>query len=80
MKDSLVKYRLKSKFVIEIRHEPMLDIFDRKGEIINKLQTAIKSELKHWKVQNNGILFLDSLENPLCKAFTELKSTGQVHT
>lgn len=76
MNDNLIEHRSKSKFVVEIRHEPMLDLFDRKGEIISKLHPAIKSELKHWKVQNNEISFLDSLENPEDIAFTELKRFG----
>lgn len=76
MKDNLIEHRSKSKFVIEIRHEPMLDLFDRKGEIIKNLHPAIKPEFKHWKVQNNDISFLDSLENPLDIAFTGLKRFG----
>jgi|GEM_PF-4556155 len=76
MKDNLIEHRAKSKFVIEVRHEPMLDLFDRKGEIISKLHPAIKPELKHWRVQNNEISFLDSLESPLDIAFTELKRFG----
>lgn len=76
MKDSLIEHRSKSKFVIEIRHEPLLDLFDRKGEIINKLHPKIKTDLKHWRVQNNDISFLDSLESPFDIAFTELKRFG----
>jgi len=76
MKDNLAEYRVKSKFVIEVRHEPLLDLFDRKGEIISKLHPAIKSDLKHWRVQNNEIAFLDSLESPENIAFTELKRFG----
>jgi hypothetical protein len=76
MKDNLIDYRSKSKFVVEIRHEPILDLFDRKGEIISKLHPAIKPELKHWRVQNNDISFLDSLEKPADIAFTELKRFG----
>jgi len=76
MKDKLIEHRTKSKFVLEIRHEPMLDLFDRKGEIINKLHPSIKPELKHWRVQNNEISFLDSLESPEDIAFAELKRFG----
>lgn len=76
MKDNLIEHRSKSKFVVEIRHEPMLDLFDRKGEIISKLHPAIKPELEHWRVQNNEISFLDSLESPTDIAFTELKRFG----
>jgi hypothetical protein len=54
----------------------MLDLFDRKGEIISKLHPAIKPELEHWRVQNNDISFLDSLESPTDIAFTELKRFG----
>lgn len=76
MKDNLTEYRSKSKFVIEVRHEPMLELFDKKGEIINKLHPAVKSELKHWRVQNFEIAFSDSLEAPLDLAFAELKRFG----
>ena len=54
----------------------MVSLFDRKGEIIEKLHPLIKPKLEHWRVHNNEIAFLNSLEEPSDIAFTELKRFG----
>jgi len=75
MSDRLMGMRIKSRFIIEIRCNPLLSFLDRRGDLINKIHSKIINEYPHWGVDNSGtsVLFFDNLEYPKDDAVINFK-------
>lgn len=62
MDDTLIKLRKKYKFAFEIRYEPIVQMFDRRGQVLEKVFPKFSSKMMHWRTGNVGVNILDSLE------------------
>jgi len=61
-KDPLSKSRLKSRYILEIRYPPLVQTFDRRGKILEKIFPEFEKKAEHWKVENVQVIITDSLE------------------
>lgn len=61
-KDELIQFRSKKKYVFEFRYNPILESFDKRGLVLQKLNEAFKSKIAHWRVSNIEVQLLDNPE------------------
>lgn len=64
MKDKYKKYRKKSRYILELRYPPLVNIFDKRGEILNEIYPIFKPKLDQWKVDNAQVIMADSFKTP----------------
>lgn len=60
MKDNLKDIRKKVKYILELRYPPLVNIFDKKGGILNKIFPIFKSKVGQWRVQDSQVIIADS--------------------
>jgi len=60
MKDNLKDIRKKVKYVLELRYPPLVNVFDKRSEILNKIHPIFKSKMEHWIVQNSQVIIANS--------------------
>jgi len=60
MKDNLKDIRKKVKYILELRYPPLVNVFDKKGEILNKIFPIFKSKMEQWRVQDSQVIIADS--------------------
>lgn len=63
MKDNLKDIRKKVKYILELRYPPLVNIFDKKGEILNKIFPIFKSKMEQWRVQDSQVIIADSFSS-----------------
>ena len=63
-KDELGKYRSKSRFVLEVRYEPLLQAFDRRGVLLETLHPIFKKKMGHWRSENVAVHLADDFKSP----------------
>ncbi len=64
-KDFLRDYRKKSKYVFEVRYDPLSIAADRRGFAINNLHKKFQKKMGHWQILNVAVKILDDLNKPL---------------
>jgi len=63
-KDEIGKFRVKSKFILEARYEPLLQAFDRRGKILETLHPLFKKKMEHWRTENVAVHLADDFKSP----------------
>lgn len=63
--DPLKEARAKAKYVLEVRYEPLMQAFDRRGAVLEKLFPLFGTKAKHWRVQNVAVAFADDFDRPM---------------
>jgi hypothetical protein len=61
MKDKQKDNRKRSIYIIELRYPPLVNVFDKRGEILDKIYPNFKSKLEHWRVDNAQVIMSNSL-------------------
>jgi len=62
-KDILSDRRVKSRMILEIRYDPAIHVFDRRGVILDKVHSAFRSKMEHWRVQNAEVVMADDFNS-----------------
>lgn len=57
-------FRRKTRFIVELRYEPVPQFFDVRGRVIGELHPVVKPLLPWWQADSGQILLTDSLERP----------------
>lgn len=60
--DAIHDRRIKSRMTMEMRYEPAIHAFDRRGEILDVVHSAFRSKMEHWRVQNVEVVMADDFE------------------
>lgn len=63
-KDKFGKNRSKSRFILEIRYEPLLQAFDRRGKLLETLHPIFKKKMEHWRTENVAVHLADDFKSP----------------
>ena len=63
-KDTLKGRREKARYVLEIRYEPIVQAFDRRGRVLEIVHPRFKSKLEHWRIQNVEVTMADDFDAP----------------
>lgn len=63
-KDEIGKYRSKSRFIFELRYDPILGAFDKRGLILETINSLFKKKIGHWKVENIAVHFANDFTTP----------------
>lgn len=63
-KDDLLDFRAKKKYVFEWRYQPILESFDKRGLLLQKLNNTFKQKISHWKVSNIEVQLMDEPGRP----------------
>jgi hypothetical protein len=63
-KDEFGKHRSKSRFVLEIRYEPLIQAFDRRGALLEKLLQNFRKKMEHWRTENVAVHLADDFNSP----------------
>lgn len=63
-KDEYGKYRSKSRFILEMRYEPLLQAFDRRGKLLETLHPIFKKKMEHWRSENVAVHLADDFKSP----------------
>ena len=58
------KDRKKTRLILEIRYEPLVSAFDKRGLILQKIHPKFKEKMEHWNVENVQVTMTDNLEKP----------------
>ncbi|MBN1545398.1 MAG: hypothetical protein JW902_01920 [Syntrophaceae bacterium] len=61
-KDTFNKARVKSRYILEVRYPPLVQTFDRRGKILEKIFPEFQRKAEHWKVENVQVIMTDNLE------------------
>lgn len=64
-KDEIGKYRTKSRFIFELRYDPVLSAFDKRGQILKTINSLFKKKIAHWKVENIAVHFANDFSIPI---------------
>lgn len=59
--------RKKVRYILELRYPPLVNIFDKRGEILNKIHPIFKSKMEHWRVLNSQVIIADSFSDIITK-------------
>jgi len=58
------KDRKKTRLILEIRYQPLVAAFDRRGQILQKIHPKFKDKMENWNVENVQVTMSDSQEKP----------------
>jgi hypothetical protein len=59
----VAQVRLKTRFIMELRYDPVPEFFDVRGKIIAEMHRNVKSFLPFWQSESGQIVLTNSLEN-----------------
>lgn len=68
-KDELQSHRSNFRFIFELRYDPLVQLFDKKGMLLKSLIKKFGSKLKIWKMQGEELFLIDNNEIPLKQMF-----------
>ena len=60
--DKFKDFRKKVKYIMEIRYNPLVQAFDRRGEVLKTIHQAFEQKIPHWRAQNVEIIMSDNFE------------------
>ena len=60
--DGFSKERCKSRYIIELRYEPLVQMFDRRGKLLEILHPEFQKKAKRWKTENAHVMISNELE------------------
>lgn len=63
-KDEYRKFRKKSRFILEVRYEPLLQAFDSRGRLLETLHPIFKKKMEHWRIENVAVHLADDFKEP----------------
>jgi len=63
-KDEFGKHRSKSRFILEIRYDPLIQAFDRRGILLETLLHSFKNKMEHWRTENVAVHLADDFNSP----------------
>jgi len=55
---------MKARFILELRYEPIVQAFDRRGEVLAVVHRSFKSKIEHWRIQNVEVTMADDFNSP----------------
>jgi len=62
-KDAIGDRRTKSRMILELRYEPAITAFDRRGVILDKVHSVFRPKMEHWRVQNVEVVMADNFDS-----------------
>jgi len=77
MRDDFKDIRKKVKYILELRYPPLVNVFDKRGEILNKIHPIFKLKMEHWRVLDSQVIIADSFSDIMTKQLvvSHLKSS-----
>jgi hypothetical protein len=74
--DKFNDFRKVAKYILEIRYQPLTQIFDRRGKALESIHNPFKSKMPQWRMQNPDITISDNFEKETKQlAMTHLRSS-----
>ncbi len=58
----LMDDREKSRYILELRYPAVVQMFDKRGEVLNKVFPLFQDKTSIWRVDNAQVIMMDDLE------------------